>query len=242
MDSIAKKGRFFLLAAAILAWLGAFGIVFNQVMNVVLSNIVTENIGTVLGVYNRISAVLGALLVGAVPCVLLLFAASHTEGRTKQALFAFACGTGASALLTLLHFSLQTPESSYLMNMAAAGVTCLCMLPGDILLAADRRNCGTVKGISVAAAVFTLLTALGKIAANYCGYQYVMTYAFDPWINLLTLASNVSLFVSVIAAVLDGTKLMLLYALPVVELRPDAHKTASDGEADEKGAESGGVE
>lgn len=238
MDSIAKKGRFFLLAAAIFAWIGAFGIVFNQVVSVVLSRIVTENIGAVLGTYNQITAVLGALLGGAVPCVLFLLAASHTDGRTKRALFAFACGTGASALLTLLHFSLRTPESSYLMNMLSAGVTSLCVILGDLFLTADHRTCGTIKGIALCAAVFSLLTALIKITANFCGYQYVMTYEHDPWIRLLSLASNGSLFVSIIAAVLDGTKLMLLYALPAVRPQTDA----AEQSADAKGAESGGVE
>jgi hypothetical protein len=214
MDTIAKKGRYYLLVTAILAWLGAFGIVVNQIVSVVLSNIVSQNLVMVLGTYNQFSAVVSALLGGAAPCVLLLLAAVNTTGRSKTAFVLFAFANGISSLLTLMLFFLRTPQSSYLMNISAAAIVCLFTVAGSIFLAADKRNCGTIKGIAVAAAVFALFTALSRIGANLCGYFYVQTYAHEPWVRLLSLASTATMFASIIAAVLDGAKWMLLFALP----------------------------
>ena len=229
MDTISPKGRFFLLAAAILAYVGAVGVVVNQIITAVLNQIVTENLGTVLGQFGQISAFTGAVFAGIIPCVILLFAASGSVTiRSKAGLAILAAGCGLNGLMTFVMYLIGSPDTVYMYNMIAGGVYGLLSIAGDCVLASDRKHSGTVRVIAVASSVLALFSTLTLIGVNFCGYMFTITFSFSPWISLLNILSSVRLFVLIVASVLNGSKYMLLFALPIAVSEPSREETEAE--------------
>jgi len=213
-----KQRRYCLLAASVAAYLAAVGIVCNRGIHTVLANIVTENLGTVLGTYSQIAALIGAVCAGLVPCALLLAAASAYDGRMKKGLALLGAGCGLDGIAVFFIFLAGTADTAYLTNCIVAAVCGLLALAGDLFLAADNRNRGIVRGIIIAAASFALLTMLAKIGTNALAMQlFAAALGSDAvvdhqsYVTAMSLLSAVQMFLSIIAAVLTGSKYMLLY-------------------------------